>query len=218
MPVDCTTDSAEGQCESAAADTTLPCITQQTNTTSVLDFSHLDTDTLDPDDPQPVGQEGGQIENLENARIRLDNGESETSHMYVIGQGMRQENSITVTNQNRSGNAAIDSEMRASNFAMDTQIKLENVTVDANQLKSNGSTTDSPMRPDNFTLNSQMIKLEGKVSLLENHVVENLGNVTVTATGKQEPTKRTSGKARPVNHNKGELLIYFNTVEKTQYQ
>lgn len=207
MPVDCTTDSAEGQCESAAADTTLPCITQQTNTTSVLDFSHLDTDTLDPDDPQPVGQEGGQIENLENARIRLDSGESETSHMYVIGQGTRQENSITVSNQNRSGNAA-----------MDTQIKLENVTVDANQLKSNGSTIDNQIRPDNFTFNSQMIKLEGKVSLLENHVVENLGNVAVTATRKQEPTKRTSGRARPVDHNKGELPLYFITADKVQYQ
>lgn len=207
MPVDCSA-------ESAATDTTLPCITQPTNTTSVLDFSHLDTDTLDPDDPQPVGQEGGQIENLENARIRLENGESETSHMYVIDQGTRQENSITVSNQNRSGNAAINSDMRASNFAMDTQIKLENVTVEANQLKSNGSAVDSQMRPENFTLNSQMIKLEGKVSLLENHVVENLGNVMVTATRKQEPAKRTSGRTRPMDHNKGELLLHFITVEK----
>lgn len=213
MPDDCTTDSAEGQCESTAADTTLPCITQQTSATSVLDFSHLDTDTLDPDDPQSVSQEGEQIENLENARIRQDSGESETSHMCVIGQGTRQDNSITVSNQIKSGNAAMDSEMRASNFTMDTQIKLENVTVDANQMKSDGITIDSQMRPDNFTLNSQMIKLEGKVSLLDNHVVENLNNATVTATRTHEPTKRASGRARPVDHNKGEMLLHFISVD-----
>ncbi|KAK4317617.1 hypothetical protein Pmani_011323 [Petrolisthes manimaculis] len=193
-------DSVAGQSESTAADTTLPCITQPTSTTSVLDFSHLDTNALDPDDPQPVSQEGGQMEDLDNSRIRQDSGESEASHMCIIGQGTRQDNNITLSNQLRSDNSAIDSQVRASDSSMDTQIKLENMTVSTSHMRSDNISIDGQMRPDYFTVGSQVMKLEGKVNLLENHGIENVDNITST-TRKQEPTKRTSGRVRPADNN-----------------